>query len=66
MRCGCGGCGFSGFRSQRSQLVVASHATALVSKLAGAGDARQIVLAKQLGETLVPGDERPAWAWPTR
>jgi predicted ATPase len=52
--------------AKRSQLVVVSHATALVCELAGAGDARQIVLEKQLGETLVQGDERPAWTWPTR
>jgi predicted ATPase len=52
--------------AKRSQLVVVSHATALVSALAGAGAARQIVLEKQLGETLVQGDERPAWTWPTR
>jgi predicted ATPase len=52
--------------AKRSQLVVVSHATALVSALAGASDARQIVLEKQLGETLVQGDERPAWTWPTR
>jgi predicted ATPase len=52
--------------AKRSQLVVVSHATALVSALAGTGDARQIVLEKQLGETLVQGDERPAWTWPTR
>ena len=52
--------------AKRSQLVVVSHATALVSALAGAGDARQIVLDKQLGETLVQCDDRPAWTWPTR
>jgi predicted ATPase len=52
--------------ARRSQLVVVSHAWALVSWLAGAGGARQIVLDKQLGETLVEGDERPTWTWPTR
>jgi len=52
--------------AKRSQLVVVSHASALVSWLAGAGGARQIVLDKQLGETLVEGDERPTWTWPTR
>src|SRR5580704_17639299 len=50
--------------ARRSQLVVVSHATALVSWLADAGGARQIVLDKQLGETLVQGDERPTWTWP--
>jgi predicted ATPase len=52
--------------AKRSQLVVVSHATALVSWLADAGGVRQIVLDKKLGETLVEGDERPAWIWPTR
>src|ERR1700726_2174978 len=52
--------------SKRSQIVVVSHAVALVSELAAASDARQIVLEKQLGETLVQDDPRPAWTWPTR
>jgi predicted ATPase len=52
--------------SKRSQVVVVSHAVALVSALAAVTDAKQIVLEKQLGETLVQGDERPAWIWPTR
>ena len=52
--------------AKRSQIVVVSHALALVSELAAASDARQIVLDKQLGETLVQGDERPAWTWPPR
>jgi predicted ATPase len=52
--------------AKRSQIVVVSHAVALVSALAAATDARQIVLEKQLGETMVQDDERPAWTWPTR
>jgi predicted ATPase len=53
--------------AKRSQIVVVSHAMGLVSELAGATDARQIVLEKHLGETLVEDDERrPAWTWPTR
>jgi predicted ATPase len=52
--------------SRRSQVVVVSHAVALVSALNDAPDARQIVLEKRLGETLVADDERPAWTWPTR
>jgi hypothetical protein len=28
--------------------------------------ARQIVLTKELGETLVSDDERPSWNWPSR
>jgi predicted ATPase len=52
--------------AKRSQIVVVSHAVALVSALEAASDARQIVLEKQLGETLVQGDQRPAWTWPSR
>jgi predicted ATPase len=51
--------------SRQSQVIVVSHAAALVSALHKAG-ARQIVLTKQLGETVVSDDERPAWNWPTR
>jgi predicted ATPase len=51
--------------AKRSQIVVVSHAVALVSALADA-DARQIVLEKKLGETLVEGGETPAWSWPPR
>ncbi len=52
--------------SKRSQIVVVSHAAALVSALDAAAEVRRIVLEKQLGETLVPGDETPAWTWPSR
>jgi predicted ATPase len=52
--------------SKRSQIIVVSHASALVSELAAAPDVRQIILEKHLGETLVQGDQRPAWTWPSR
>ena len=51
---------------KRSQIVVVTHAVALISALAAATDATQIVLEKELGETVVRGDERPAWTWPSR
>lgn len=51
--------------SQKSQVVVVSHAASLVSALCEA-DARQIVLEKKLGETIVEDEERPAWNWPSR
>lgn len=51
--------------SRHSQVIVVSHAGALVSALEEAA-ARRIVLEKQLGETVVPGEERPVWNWPTR
>jgi predicted ATPase len=51
--------------SKRSQIIVVSHAERLVSALRAAGG-KQVVLVKQLGETLVPADEMPSWHWPTR
>jgi predicted ATPase len=51
--------------SRKSQVVVVSHAASLVSALCEAG-ARQIVLKKELGETIVEDEERPAWNWPSR
>jgi predicted ATPase len=51
--------------SERSQIVVVSHAAGLVSGLESAS-AQRIMLEKQLGETIVQGDERPAWNWPNR
>jgi len=43
--------------------VAVSHVAALVCALAAAADAKQMILKKQLGETLVRGDERSAWRW---
>ena len=51
--------------AKKSELLVVSHAVALVAELE-ATEARRITLQKQLGETLVEGDERPAWNWPSR
>ena len=51
--------------SERSQIVVVSHALSLVDGLRAAG-AKQIVLTKELGETIAQGEERQAWNWPTR
>ncbi|CAN5791514.1 AAA family ATPase [soil metagenome] len=51
--------------SRHAQMIVVSHAEALVSALQEIG-AQRIVLEKQLGETVVAGVERPAWNWPSR
>jgi predicted ATPase len=51
--------------SDRWQIIVVTHAASLVATLHNAG-ARQIVLTKELGETLVSDDERPSWNWPSR
>jgi predicted ATPase len=52
--------------ARRTQVIVVSHAAPLVSALEEDPQAQQIVLEKQLGETLIQPDERPSWAWPTR
>ena len=52
--------------SERSQVVVVSHAAGLLSALDAAAGVKRIVLEKELGETLVQDDERPAWTWPSR
>ena len=51
--------------SKTSQIIVVSHAVRLISALCEAG-ARQILLTKELGETVVEGEERPSWNWPGR
>ena len=52
--------------SARSQIIVVSHAAALVDALADAGDVVVHALAKELGETVIADVEQPAWAWPKR
>jgi predicted ATPase len=52
--------------ARRSQIIVVSHAERLVDSLADIGGSRVFTLEKQLGETIVPGVEAPAWAWPKR
>ena len=52
--------------STRSQVVVVSHAAALVSALDADASCRQIVLEKQLGETVVQDGLPPDWTWPSR
>jgi predicted ATPase len=52
--------------SKRSQVVVVSHASALVSALGAHADCNQIVLEKRLGETIVRDGTPPDWTWPSR
>jgi predicted ATPase len=52
--------------SKRSQIVLVSHASPLVSALDAEAGSRQIVLEKHLGETLVRDHEPPPWTWPSR
>jgi predicted ATPase len=48
--------------SVRSQVLVVTHAQALVDAL----DAPTITLRKELSETLVDADPTPRWTWPSR
>jgi predicted ATPase len=52
--------------SRQCQIIVVSHAAALVSALDAEADSRQIVLEKTLGETSVEDDMAPNWTWPSR
>ncbi len=52
--------------SEKSQIIVVSHAAALLSALGAATDARPIVLTKEFGETAVEGSGKPSWTWPSR
>jgi len=52
--------------ARRSQVIVVSHATGLVTELAKQADCNRIELRKELGETVTNDDERPSWTWPSR
>lgn len=52
--------------AKRSQVIVVSHAAALVDAISSARDAVRIELAKEDGQTIVSGRKRldePAWKW---
>lgn len=51
--------------ARHSQIIVVSHAADLVSALRREG-AKQLLLEKQLSETVVKDDNPPGWAWPPR
>ena len=51
--------------AERSQVVVVSHAAALVEALCEIG-AQRVSLSKTLGETVTDEDSRPSWTWPAR
>jgi predicted ATPase len=54
--------------AERAQVLVVSHAPALVDALQQAPECHSIMLEKHFGETRVAGDdfERPLWQWPAR
>jgi predicted ATPase len=54
--------------AERSQVVVVSHAGALIDALQGLPECRSIALEKRVGETIVAGEHAPSisWQWPAR
>ena len=53
--------------SERTQIIVVSHAPALIDTLQSLPDCRSITLEKRLSETQLAGEvETPAWKWPSR
>ena len=52
--------------SARSQVIVVSHAPALVAALHDMPQTREFLLEKQFGETIVHGGEALGWKWPVR
>lgn len=52
--------------AQRSQVIVVSHAAALVDALETGANCTRYELKKELGETIIDGIDRPRWEWPKR
>jgi predicted ATPase len=53
--------------ARHTQVIVVSHATALIDALQQLPECRSIVLEKKLSQTIVAGDARgPGWSWPAR
>jgi predicted ATPase len=52
--------------SGRSQIIVVSHSSLLVSALAKQDSCRPIVLEKELSETIVRDGGAAGWSWPSR
>ena len=54
--------------ARRSQVIVVSHAPALIDQLQQLPECNSITLEKKLGQTVAAGDDqvRPGWSWPAR
>ena len=54
--------------AERSQVLVVSHAPALIDALQALPECRSIMLEKRFSETIVAGDNTPgvSWQWPAR
>ena len=55
-----------GDAAARAQVVVVSHAPALVEALDALPSARRLTLDKHLGETVAEGEAALGWSWPQR
>lgn len=57
-----------GRAAERSQIIVVSHASALVTAIESEvwSETKYIVLDKELGETQVRDNTAPSWTWPSR
>jgi len=49
--------------AERSQVIVVSHATALIDTLQALPECRTIALDKRMGETRIADESRAAWSW---
>lgn len=52
--------------AKHTQMIVVSHASALVAALEAEDGCKSILLDKELGQTVVRGGEEPKWTWPAR
>jgi predicted ATPase len=52
--------------AERTQMIVVTHAEALVRALEAETGAERIMLEKELGETRAIGHDAPSWTWPSR
>jgi predicted ATPase len=54
--------------AERSQVLVVSHARALIDALQALPECRSIMLEKRFSETVITGDDAPtmSWQWPVR
>jgi len=52
--------------AERTQIVIVTHASALVDRLSDTPDCTKIALVKELGETMVVDKPATSWNWPKR
>ncbi len=51
--------------AQSTQMIVVSHSDALVNALTDQPSIAQVLLEKELGETVVHNNDEPSWHWPS-